>query len=57
MATQTTAPAPDPAYFEVWVARVVTILGQDYKPGQRHVMDETTLALVPAEAIKSKRSI
>jgi hypothetical protein len=43
-----------PVYFEVALKRAVVVAGHVYRPGQKHVVDEATLAAM-GDAVENQK--
>jgi hypothetical protein len=54
--TKTETTAPEPAYMEVTLSRMVELQGHRYRPGVKHVVDAATLAAI-GDAVATKRPL
>jgi hypothetical protein len=48
--------APQPAYVEVTLSKMVELQGHTYRPGVKHVVDAATLAAL-GDAVTTKRPL
>lgn len=53
---KTEVTAPQPAYMEVTLSKMIELQGHAYRPGVKHVVDAATLAAL-GDAVATKRPL